>query len=349
MLDFIIVGSGLAGIAFAEQLINNQKQFVVIDFSLTQSTNVAAGLYNPVVLKRFTEVNNAKTQLQEMTFFYERLQNKLNQNFDNKSIILRRFSSIEEQNNWYVASDKPNLNEFLVTPIFNEKINFIKSPFGFGKVKECGFVDTNNLKKQFIKFLEENHLFHNAIFDFSKLKIKNESIEYNGIYSKNIVFCEGYNMLKNPFFNQLPLDGTKGEVLIIKAELLKLKSIIKSSIFILPLGNKFYKVGATYNWQDKTEIPTKEGKDELLFQLNELLSCDYEVVKHQAGIRPTVKDRRPLVGTHPKITSMHILNGLGTRGVLLAPYLAKCLFEKIEYNIPLEKEISIDRFKKIIW
>ena len=76
------------------------------------------------------------------------------------------------------------------------------------------------------------------------------------------------------------------------------------------------------------------------------MSCDFEIVNHFAGVRPTVKDRRPLVGTHPIHSQLHVLNGLGTRGVMLGPYLANQLFQLIEENIPLEKEIDIVRCYK---
>ena len=44
-LDYIIVGCGLAGIAFSEQLRANDKSFVVFDNQSQQSSVVAAGLY----------------------------------------------------------------------------------------------------------------------------------------------------------------------------------------------------------------------------------------------------------------------------------------------------------------
>jgi glycine oxidase len=43
---------------------------------------------------------------------------------------------------------------------------------------------------------------------------------------------------------------------------------------------------------------------------------------------------------------MYVLNGLGTRGVMIGPYVAEKLFNFIELGIPLEKEIDITRFKK---
>ena len=63
-----------------------------------------------------------------------------------------------------------------------------------------------------------------------------------------------------------------------------------------------------------------------------------------AGIRPTVKDRRPLVGRHSAHKNVYILNGLGTRGVMIAPYVASELFQFIENNKALDSEIDIKRF-----
>ena len=133
---------------------------------------------------------------------------------------------------------------------------------------------------------------------------------------------------------------------IIKAPKLDLDVIVNTSVFILPLGGDLFKVGATYNWQDKTDLPTEEGKKELLERIKEILLCDFEIVKHFAGVRPTVKDRRPLIGTHYERKSLHILNGLGTRGVMLGPAMAKALFDKIENKVSLSPEIDIKRFHK---
>jgi glycine/D-amino acid oxidase-like deaminating enzyme len=125
-----------------------------------------------------------------------------------------------------------------------------------------------------------------------------------------------------------------------------LSEIINSSIWILPIENALYKVGATYNWEDKTTTQTEEGKNELLSNLKELISCEYEIIEHLAGIRPTVKDRRPLLGRHHNNKNLYILNGMGTRGVLFAPYLSDKLYQFIENDIELDNEICINRIYK---
>ncbi|MGV3698142.1 NAD(P)/FAD-dependent oxidoreductase [Flavobacterium sp.] len=347
MVDYIIVGSGLAGIAFAETLLQNDRSFVVFENHSQNSTQIAGGLYNPVILKRFSQVWNANLQLEVAHEFYRNIEEKLSVSLDFKIPIYRKFCSVEEQNNWFAASDKPNLSPFLSTKIVTKKYNGIDSPFGYGEVFETGYVDTALLLQYYHDYLKTNHWLIENSFDYSGLKILESHIEYQNLKSKHIVFAEGFGMHSNPYFKYLPLDGTKGELFIIKAPDLDLDVIVNTSVFILPLGNNLYKVGATYNWDDKTSIPTTQGREELIDRIKEIITCNFEIIEHFAGVRPTVKDRRPLLGTHPKHKNLHILNGMGTRGVMLAPAMAIDLFDYIETDKPLEKAINIRRYESL--
>ena len=348
MLDYIIVGSGLAGIAFAETLLQHDKSFLVFDNQSQNSSKIAAGLYNPVILKRFSEVSNAKHQLKLADSFYARVEQKLAVSFDFKIPIYRKFFSVEEQNNWFAASDKPNLTPFLSSAIVQKKYTGIDAPFGYGEVLHTGYVNTAALLTHYHQYLKDKNLFCSATFDYGQLQIFDSYIEYQNIKAKHIVFADGFGMHSNPFFNYLPLDGTKGELFIISAADLDLDVIVNTSVYILPLGDNLYKVGATYNWEDKTNVPTAEGKQELIARIREILKCDFQIVEHFAGVRPTVKDRRPLLGTHLIHKNLHILNGLGTRGVMLAPAMASDLYHFIENGIPLDKAIDISRYGSIL-
>ncbi|MBC7606395.1 MAG: FAD-dependent oxidoreductase [Burkholderiales bacterium] len=346
MVDYLIVGSGLAGIAFAETALQRKKSVFVIDAASSNSSQVAAGLYNPVILKRFSPLWQAQQQLDLLHSFYQTLESKLDCKFDFKLPTLRKFASIEEQNNWFVASDKYGLNAFLAPELVSRKYNGIDSPFDYGLVKQAGYVNVALLLEQYKKYLIQNGSYSRESFDYNVLVSYPDSIAYKNHSARHIIFAEGFGLRANPYFNTLPLDGTKGELLIIKAPQLDLDVIVNTNIFILPLGNNLFKVGATYNWTDKTDSPTEEGKLELITRLNEIIHCEFEIVSHLAGVRPTVKDRKPLLGTHGEYPLFHILNGLGTRGVMLGPSMAKMLFENIELNIPLFAEIDIKRFDR---
>jgi len=342
--DYIIVGSGLASIMFAEQLRLHNKSFTVISNRSQQASVVASGLYNPVVLKRFTSTWNAAIHLELAIPKYTELEQLLGLKLDYVLPIHRVFNSVKEQNNWFLACDKPLLTNFLNPKLVDNKNPSVKAPFGFGAVNYTGRIDTQALIEAYRNFLINSNQFKEETFDYEALSEGTEGVGYGDIKAQHIVFTEGFGIHKNPYFKHLPLEGTKGELITIHAPTLKLESILKSSIFVIPMEEDHYLVGSTYEWTDKTNAPTQEAKTELLEKLERLIDCEFKVVDQRAGIRPTVVDRRPLVGQHPIHKSMYVLNGLGTRGVLVAPSMAEALYNSIENDMPLSDEIDINRF-----
>lgn len=345
-VDYIIVGCGLAGIAFCEILKSNGKTFLVFDNNSQVSSTVAGGLYNPVILKRFTPVWKSEIQMDGSIPMYLEIEKELGITLDHKLPIYRLFKSVEEQNNWFTASDKPNLNRWMSTNMIKNTNSCIDAEFGYGEVQEAGRIDTPLLIKSYRRYLQKKECLITEFFDYNKLKQANGSVTYNGITASKIVFAEGFGVKQNPFFKDLPLNGTKGELLTIHAPDLKIDFILKSSVFLIPLGEDNYIVGATYNWTDKTNKSTPQAKKELLRRLKSFINCEFKVIDQVAGIRPTVSDRRPLVGVHDQHKNLLILNGLGTRGVIIGPYIADKLYNFIENQTPLEREIDIQRFSR---
>jgi len=344
MYDYFIVGSGLAGICFSETALQNNKSIFVFGNPKKASSRVAAGIFNAVILKRFTLTDQAQSQINLLREFYPKIERKLGVKLLYDLPIYRKLTSLEEQNNFILTSDRPLFQNFLTSEILFQKHDAINIPFGFGQVKQTGYIDTSVLVDLYTEYLKSKELFSDEWFDYSEIKITRDYIFYKGKKTKNIVFCEGMMLKNNPFFGKLPLDGAKGELLIIEAKDLKIDFLLKAGLFVLPIGNDKYKVGATYNWTDKTSQPTKEAKIELVSELKKNITCEFKVIEHLAGIRPTVRDRKPLVGQHHLYKNMYLLNGLGTRGVMLAPYLAKKLFHFIEFGSPLDQTIDINRY-----
>lgn len=343
-VDYIIVGLGLAGLAFSRELTKHNKTFVVFEDNSQNSSKVAGGMYNPIVLKRFNPVWDAKNQLEKAIPFYKELEELLGGKYDYKVDVFRLFTSIEEQNNWFAASDKPVLSDYMIPKVVTENYIGIDAPFGYGNVTKTGRIDTLTLLKDYKKHLEKLDLIIYDKFDYEVINFDVDKIEYKSITATKVVFCEGFGMKKNPYFKTLLMEEAKGELITIHAPELEIDFVLKSSVFIMPLGDDLFKIGATFNWTDKTNTPTESAKKELIDKLNAVINVPYKVVDHVAGIRPTVHDRRPLVGIHKEHKQLAILNGLGTRGVMIAPTVAKELYNHIENNVGLRKEIDISRF-----
>ena len=343
-IDTIIVGLGLAGLAYAEHLMVRGKSFVVFSDRSQQASMVAGGLYNPVILKRFTGAWNGAAQLDYALPFYERLEGKLDLKLDYQWPILRRFASIEEQNLWFQASDKPGLQPFLSLNLVENRNKGLSVPYKFGVVKGTGRVATKTLITAYETYLEQQGLWQKESFDYTLLTQHFQGVSYKDWQANSVVFAEGYGLKSNPFFNYLPLEGTKGEVITMKIPGLNEEAIIKSGVFIIPLGEDLYRVGSTYFWRDKTHGPTEAAKTFLLERLERFMTLPYEIVSHVSGVRPTVSDRRPLVGQHPEYKNLFVLNGMGSRGVLTAPTAANALSSYIYDGIAIDPEMDVARF-----
>jgi glycine oxidase len=344
MYDYIIVGFGVAGFSFMQQLIENKQNFVVFDNHSQQSTRIAGGMFNPVILKRFTPAWQANEMLPYALLQFQKAELTYHQKYIHYIDIYRKLASIEEQNNWIAASDKPVMSNYM-NDISLDKIDGIEALYGFGVLNGTGIVNVSQVLDDALMILKKRNQLKSEAFDYDQLQIFDNYISYKDIKARKIVFAEGYGMINNPYFKHLPLKGTKGEMLMIETEA-DIPYIVKSNVFIAPnVARKGqYYIGATYNWDDKTNTPTLSARQHLEEKLQQLLNKPYKVILQKAGIRPTVVDRRPLVGKHPIYKNMAVLNGMGTRGVILAPTVAKQLFQHLEFDIPLMKEIDIARF-----
>lgn len=346
MIDYLIVGSGLAGVAMAETLRERGRSICLFDDASRKASLVASGLYNPVVLKRLNLTWKGEELMDFSLPFYENLERRLGGQFDEKLPILRRLASAEEQNAWFEAADRPGLSRFLSARLVRNNHEGLQAPHGFGEVLETGRLHTARLLHAYREELHQAGLLRAESFAHGALEIHPDHLAYKGFRARRIVFCEGFGMRGNPFFDYLPLQGSKGELLTVRIPGLGEKRVLKSDIFLIPLGADRYKVGATYARNDFDPEPTVRAREELTAKLRKIVNRDFEVEGQSAGIRPTVPDRRPLVGRHPEHDSLYALNGLGSRGVLLAPYAAACLAGLMEEGSPLPPEMDLSRYGK---
>jgi len=274
-VDYIIVGLGLAGIAFAEELIEANKSFVIYENNSQTSSSVAGGVYNPVILKRFNAVWNAHQQILTSKPFYKSLEEKLNVKLDYKFSIKKAFTSVGDENNWFIALDKPTLSHYMNPVVSKEKIDGVIGNNGFGELRGTGRIDTALLIKSYREYIDKSGKLISDTFNYTELTITDEGVSYQNINASRIVFSEGFGITKNPFFNHLPLNEAKGETITIHAPDLKIDFLLKSSAFVMPLGDDCYKVGATFNWTDKTCNPTKEARQELEDKLKNVITVPY--------------------------------------------------------------------------
>ena len=140
------------------------------------------------------------------------------------------------------------------------------------------------------------------------------------------------------------MEQTKGQTLTIKSPDLPEDESLNRKCFVLPLGENTFRIGATYEWNDETLTTSEQSKNLLLEHLSVLGDFQLKIVDQSVGVRPTVLDRRPIMGQHPEHSKLFIFNGLGTKGYLMAPTLAKDMCAFLLEGKELDKEVSLKRF-----
>ena len=78
--------------------------------------------------------------------------------------------------------------------------------------------------------------------------------------------------------------------------------------------------------------------------MEEMTTANYTVSKVETGIRPSIKDRRPIIGQHPDKKNIYIFNGMGSRGCFMAPLLVEEFINHAEHGIALHPEVSLSRY-----
>lgn len=343
-VEYLIVGQGVAGSCLALKLLKNERSFIVIDENKHKASSVAVGIYNPVVLKRFSLIWNANRQLKLMREYFTEFGNLLGKNYFHEIPTRRIIKDENEIHAWKKKSNQSELTDFLSEKVQPFSHPDFKIPLGYGEVNNTGRVDLGACLEDFKNYLINYHLYQNEHFDYSALNISENEIQYKNISAQKIIFCEGFGVTENPFFSYLPVIGVKGEVLKIETETEIPRAIWKAHNFLLPVEGKTCFTASTYDREDLTPHPTEKGKQEMIQHLREFFKGNFEITGHAAGIRPTIIDRRPIVGQHPIHKNLFILNGMGTRGTLLGSAMTEELFNFTENNQPIDPEADVSRF-----
>ena len=345
--DFIIVGQGIAGSVLALSLLKAGYSVLVIDEpSLSSCSRVAAGIWNPIVFKRLTRSWLATDLVPELIAFYKDASGLFGVELIRERAIIKPFTEQQEKNLWTRKAESDRV--FLDPELYHGlKLSAKDTLDDYARVMQAGNLDVKLFLEKTRDYLAQKDSYLCERFNYRDLQYDGEKAFYKHIHPKHVVFCEGHLLSKNPFFDFIPMKPAKGEVLTIRCEGLLLEhDILNKGIFIMPSGNHTYKVGATYDWEDLSDTPTEAAKEMLIRKLKAVISVPFDVIAHEAGVRPAVIDRRPLVGRHPSYDNHHLFNGFGTKAVMLAPFFARQFVEHFKDGKPLHPEVDPRRFYK---
>ncbi len=337
----------MAGTLLALELKQRGHGFSIVqDPSLPSSSRVAAGLINPLVFKRLLPSWRAAEFLPFLQKKYKELEILLDEKFIFFLSITKIIENQHELETWQNRSNAADIRDFIDGGITHENPEGLKETtvLGFGHVVQSGYVDTNLFLNAAARFFKKTNNFKEEAFSYEQLELTAKGAVYQGNKYDAVVFCEGFFVHRNPYFSFLPFKPVKGDVLTVQMEGYQSKDILNKNFFLLPLSDGTYRLGATYDWKNLNFEPSEDAKNDLLKRIKEYVSENIKILKHEAGVRPSSEDRRPILGPHPEHSQLYVFNGLGTKGVMLAPYFAAQMADHLLDDTAIEKEVFVGRF-----
>lgn len=346
MIDYLIVGQGLAGSLLAWELIQRGCNVVVIDNGGENASQVAAGLINPITGMRFVKSADVDVLLPAAKHCYAQLAAFFRQEFYREKPMLRFFGNDGELKNAVKRLNDPAYRAYLgdIQPQAGAVKN-LAARCGFLEQKQTGYLLTRPLLSCLKAFLMAGGSYRQADFDYRDIQLQ-PSLRWRDLAARQIIFCEGYKAAQNPWFCRLPWQAVKGEILTLEHQSELPDKILNYGNWLIPLSARQIRIGATFDRENLDARITEQGKNDLLTALGQVSNdlADSIVLNHQANIRPCTKDRQPFIGRHPQHNNMAIFNGFGAKGSLQIPWYSRHFTDVLLGSASLHHSCNIQRY-----
>jgi glycine/D-amino acid oxidase-like deaminating enzyme len=224
----------------------------------------------------------------------------------------------------------------------------VQAPFGGAWLQHGGHVAVREVLAALADEGTRDGWLRREAFEWSQLVAGTAGSVYDGqVQARHVVCCEGAAAVHNPYFSWLPLTPNQGEVLDVECPGVSAAQVLNRGAYVVPVGGERFRVGATYRWPPFAEEPTADGRAELAGRLAAITDQPFRVVSQRAGVRPAVRDRKPLLGPHPTMPGLSFCGGYGSKGVMLAPRLAHLLADWLENRGEIWPEIHLQRYQAL--
>lgn len=357
MYDVIVLGQGLVGSLLSFRLQSAGIDHVVIDRGHHKASSfAAAGIINPITGRRFVRSWRIEQLGKELRIYVELAKAfDLPENaFISPLLVFRDLSSIKALNDWDLRRAEPENVKFMGAAIRKD----IELPNSYLLPKHSDWAElgldikSSSLKDSKIIFpilvgpghgyrVDLQHLLTQVRRQLKGKKMlieKDVNIDdhfpidggysIGGIEARNVIDCSGAQAIKTATWENLPWRGTKGEAARFSLAKAPREFTVKRNMFLCPVGSEHQVwLGGTNQDQYDDEYSSAFAKTRIREEASGFGVSLPKNTDFLSGIRPTVFDRRPLVGQHPWKPGLWICNGMGTKGASLAPYCSKLMVE----------------------
>ncbi len=327
--EIVIIGHGLAGCTLALSCLRRNVPFKLLGYARSGEASMASsGLIAPITGRRYVKAWRVDEFIPKALSFYRWTESFLNEVFFTPIEIVRFLTHPESLKAWHKRLGDQEYETYISDRQY-PSLDKLNKPYG---ILTGGYrLDTPGWIHASRKFLLEKGM----------LELLDQPFDDEVGPDQILVYATG----AIDIYETEKIIPNKGESLIVRMPDWPIEQVIKEEVFIVPLATPgLFWIGSYYMPWPEDGDPSQEGRDKLIQSLKKVYNGPLEVLQHMAGIRPTVNDRRPLIGKVSGKENVYIFNGMGTKGTSLAPFWADGLIALIMDGKELPEDVSPDRY-----
>lgn len=318
--DILLVGQGLAGTLLGWELERAGIPFSVADAGhASGASRVAAGIINPITGQRIVKGWRVDTLLPQAREAYHAIERELAAPLWREMRVRRLYLNEDERR---VLAEKQARGELADYAGANDGDGFW--------IEGAARVDVHTLiARTRARWLESGRLREERV-DFARALEEHELV----------IDCSGAG--GGPF-GFAPWQFSKGECLTLAIDGLARDVVVNRGHWMYPTALGTATVGATHVPARRDTVLTIEARAELENSAATMGGRPFNVTGQDAGVRIYLPDQKPAAGRHPENPRLGVLNGLGAKGALFAPALARQWVSHLVEGVPFDREVDVAR------
>jgi glycine oxidase len=327
-MEVVIVGHGLAGAILSHTLMKRGISACVLEANKAHAASkVSAGLINPLIGPKLNIPHDFTECMEENLRFFPEIEKVCGESFLDPIDLLRVFTSFAQLEKWGSISSPYQLD--LLDEAKCRELG-VDCPFGLGKTSA------------WILNSEKFITYSRSVLT-SKGSYIEKVFEPEEWVNHPVIFCEGFRVTQNRWFQFLPFAPAQGDVLTVQSSLRH--HLSNGNWHLFDLKSATARIGSSWKYENLEEGPDENAKLEIIKKLCFVPNIHHQkILEHNSGVRSGTRDRQPIIGRHPDYPNYYIFNGFGSRGCTTLVKSAREFVRFFLEDIPLPESKNLMRF-----
>ncbi|MCO6484175.1 MAG: FAD-binding oxidoreductase [Saprospiraceae bacterium] len=334
--DVVVAGGGIAGALIVDGLCREGRTVAwIAPRDRNTSTRACAGVINPITGRKFTWSWKFDTIQDVALSVYKQIQEQAGKHLLFPLHHARVLATTADCEQWAWRRMEPPYSYVMGAVEGPDRWPWFQSALAIGRTHPVWRVDAQGVVDAVARIatpIMEGHM-----TGIRTATIGGEACHVpDGISVIHATGWQGVPGMMAP----LPIWPFKGEAILVRSEDWPRDTILHHRVKVVPWHQDIFWVGSQDHRTWDRPGPDPATRIVLEDQLRRFFRGTWHTEEVMAGIRPSTPSRRPFAGAIPGIPDTWVVNGLGTKGASLAPWVSRQLIRKILFGEAIDPALG---------